>query len=83
MKKRFTLMMMVLCFLMSIPLKMMAFDEVKVVSQYKQGKDWKENPNFNFTTEDGEIYTCTFRVRVLLLRRIEFIIYGAVELFCF
>lgn len=59
MKKRFTLMMMVLCFLMSIPLKMMAFDEVKVVSQYKQGKDWKENPNFNFTTEDGEIYTCT------------------------
>ena len=59
MKKRFILMMMVLCFLMSIPLKMMAFDEVKVVSQYKQGKDWKENPNFNFTTEDGEIYTCT------------------------
>nr|WP_298656912.1 hypothetical protein [uncultured Prevotella sp.] len=59
MKKRFTLMMMVLCFLMSIPLKMMAFDEVKVVSQYKQGIDWKENPNFNFTTEDGKIYTCT------------------------
>lgn len=59
MKKRFTLMMMVLCFLMSIPLKMMAFDEVKVVSQYKQGKDWKENTNFNFTTEDGKIYTCT------------------------
>lgn len=59
MKKIFTLMMMVLCFLMSIPLKMMAFDEVKVVSQYKQGKDWKENPNFNFTTEDGKIYTCT------------------------
>ena len=54
MKKRFTLMMMVLCFLMSIPLKMMAFDEVKVVSQYKQGKDWKENTNFNFTTEDGK-----------------------------
>nr|WP_308560667.1 hypothetical protein [uncultured Prevotella sp.] len=59
MKKRFTLMMMVLCFLMSIPLKMMAFDEVKVVSQYKQGKDWKENSNFNFTTTDGKIYTCT------------------------
>lgn len=52
-------MMMVLCFLMSIPLKMMAFDEVKVVSQYKQGKDWKENPNFNFATTDGIIYTCT------------------------
>lgn len=59
MKKRFTLMMMVLCFLMSIPLKMMAYDKVTVVSQYKQGKDWKENPNFNFTTEDGKIYTCT------------------------
>lgn len=59
MKKRFTLMMMVLCFLMSIPLKMMAFDVVKVVSQYKQGKDWKENPNFKFTTTDGKIYTCT------------------------
>lgn len=59
MKKRFTLMMMVLCFLMSIPLKMMAFDEVKVVSQYKQGTDWKENSNFNFTTTNGKIYTCT------------------------
>lgn len=58
MKKRFTLMMMVLCFLMSIPLKMMAFDEVKVVSQYKVDK-WSENTNFNFTTTDGEIYTCT------------------------
>lgn len=59
MKKRFTLMMMVLCFLMSIPLKMMAYDKIEVVSQYKQGTDWKENPNFNFTTENGEIYTCT------------------------
>lgn len=59
MKKRFTLMMMVLCILMSIPLKMMAYDKVTVVSHYKQGKDWKENPNFNFTTEDGKIYTCT------------------------
>lgn len=61
MKKRFTLMMMVLCFLMSIPLKMMAFDEVKVVSQYKQGTDWKENPNFDFITTDGKIYTCTLK----------------------
>lgn len=51
--------MMVLCFLMSIPLKMMAFDKVEVVSQYKQGTNWKENPNFNFTTTDGKIYTCT------------------------
>lgn len=58
MKKRFTLMMMVLCFLMSIPLKMMAFDEVKVVSQYKVD-NWSENTNFTFTTNDGIIYTCT------------------------
>lgn len=58
MKKRFTLMMMVLCFLMSIPLKMMAFDEVKVVSQYKVD-NWSDNTNFNFTTTDGKIYTCT------------------------
>lgn len=51
--------MMVMCFLMSIPLKMMAFDKVEVVSQYKQGTDWKENPNFDFKTNDGIIYTCT------------------------
>lgn len=38
---------------------MMAFDVVKVVSHYKQGTDWKENSNFNFTTTDGKIYTCT------------------------
>ena len=58
MKKRITLMMMVLCILMSIPLKMMAFDEVKVVSQYKVD-NWSENTNFTFTTNDGIIYTCT------------------------
>ena len=57
MKKRFTLMMMVLCILMSIPLKMMAQDEVEVVSHYKQGNDWKENTNFELTKKDGEIYT--------------------------
>nr|WP_302694441.1 hypothetical protein [uncultured Prevotella sp.] len=57
MKKRFTLMMMVLCILMSIPLKMMAQDKLEVVSHYKQGKDWKENPNFVLTKTDGEIYT--------------------------
>ena len=52
-------MMMVMCFLMSIPLKMMAYDKVEVVSQYKQ-TEWKENTNFNFTTtDDGKIYTCT------------------------
>lgn len=57
MKKRFTLMMMVLCILMSIPLKMMAQDEVEVVSHYKQGTEWKENTNFELTKKDGEIYT--------------------------
>lgn len=57
MKKRFTLMMMVLCILMSIPLKMMAQDKVEVVSHYKQGDDWKENPNFVLTKTDAEIYT--------------------------
>lgn len=57
MKKRFTLMMMVLCILMSIPLKMMAQDKVEVVSHYKQGNVWKENTNFDLTKTDGEIYT--------------------------
>lgn len=60
MKKRFTLMMMVLCFLMSIPLKMMAFDVVTVKSDYNGGSWGNEsNDNFNFITTDGEIYTCT------------------------
>lgn len=36
---------------------MMAQDKVEVVSHYKQGKDWKENPNFVLTKTDGEIYT--------------------------
>ena len=49
--------MMVLCILMSIPLKMMAQDKVEVVSHYKQGDDWKENTNFDLTKTDGEIYT--------------------------
>lgn len=59
MKKRFTLMMMVLCFLMSIPLKMMANDEVTVKSDYNGGS-WTDafNSNFTFTTTDGKIYTC-------------------------
>lgn len=39
---------------------MMAFDKVEVVSQYKVDKWSSEpNPNFNFTTTDGKIYTCT------------------------
>lgn len=59
MKKRFTLMMMVLCILMSIPLKMMAYDEVTVKSDYNGGS-WTGafNSNFTFTTTDGKIYTC-------------------------
>ena len=61
MKKRFTLMMMVLCILMSIPLKMMANDKITVVSHYKQGTNWSENSNFNFTTTDGKIYTCELK----------------------
>lgn len=65
MKKRFTLMMMVLCILMSIPLKMMAqsvtYDEITVVSHYNQGTNWGPNSNFNFTTTDGKIYTCVLK----------------------
>ena len=59
--KKFTLMMMVLCFLMSIPLKMMANDEITAVSHYKQGTKWGPNSNFNFTTTDGKIYTCVLK----------------------
>lgn len=62
MKKRFTLMMMVLCFLMSIPLKMMAYDKITAASHYKEGSNWKdENTNFIFTTDDGRIYTCVLQ----------------------
>lgn len=59
MKKRFTLMMMVLCFLMSIPLEMMAQDVVTVKSDYNNGS-WNDafNSNFTFKTNDGKIYTC-------------------------
>ena len=57
--KKFTLMMMVLCTLMCIPLKMMAYDEVTVKSDYNGGA-WTDdfNSNFTFTTPDGKIYTC-------------------------
>ena len=62
MKKRFTLMMMVLCFLMSIPLKMMASDKITAASHYKEGSNWKdENTNFVFTTHDGKFYTCVLK----------------------
>ena len=39
---------------------MMAYDEVKAVSQYLTDS-WTDepNPNFKFTTTDGNIYTCT------------------------
>ena len=61
--KRFTLMMMVLCTLMCIPLKMMAqtviSDEITAKSHYKQ--NWGVNPNFKFTTTDGKIYTCVLK----------------------
>lgn len=59
MKKRITLMMMVLCILMSIPLKMMAQDVVTVKSDYKGGS-WGDafNSNFTFNKTDGTIYTC-------------------------
>ena len=53
-------MMMVLCFLMSIPLKMMAYDEVTAVSHYLTGS-WGPNSNFIFTTNDGKTYTCTLK----------------------
>lgn len=65
MMKKFTLMMMVLCTLMCIPLKMMAqtvtYDKITVVSHYKQPGEWKENSNFSFTTTDGKIYTCVLK----------------------
>ena len=35
------------------------YDEITVVSHYKQGTKWGPNSNFNFTTTDGKIYTCT------------------------
>lgn len=55
-------MMMVLCFLMSIPLEMMAYDKITAASHYKEGKDWKnENTNFIFNTNDGKIYTCVLK----------------------
>lgn len=55
--------MMVLCFLMSIPLKMMAADEVTAVSHYNNGGVWGGNKNFIFTPTptDGNIYTCTLK----------------------
>lgn len=58
MKKRFTLMMMVLCILMCIPVKMAASDKITVKSNYNQG--WGDDiTNFKFTaTDDGKVYTC-------------------------
>ena len=59
MKKRFTLMMMVLCFLMSIPLKMMAETNSEFEMLYLIGgvtNNWSDELNRPFTTTDGETY---------------------------
>lgn len=34
-----------------------SYDKITAVSHYKTGK-WGDNTNFDFTTEDGKIYTC-------------------------
>lgn len=59
MKKRFTLMMMVLCFLMSIPLKMMAqtnseFEKLYLIGGVPNG--WTNDETRQFATTDGETY---------------------------
>ena len=68
MKKRFTLMMMVLCTLMCIPLKMMAqtetYDKITVKSQYKQ--NWDVNPNFVFNPNRSLGFLCVVRQREIL-----------------
>ena len=59
MKKRFTLMMMVLCFLMSIPLKMMAETNSEFEKLYLIGgvtNKWSEELNRPFETTDGATY---------------------------
>lgn len=63
MKKRFTLMMMVVCFLMSIPLKMMAQTNSEFEKLYLIGgvpNKWSEELNRPFTTTDGENYKYVF-----------------------
>ena len=40
---------------------MMANDEIKAVSHYKQNGSWTVNSNFNFTPNDGKIYTCELK----------------------
>ena len=59
MKKRFTLMMMVLCILMSIPLKMMAQTNSEFEKLYLIGgvtNKWSEELNRPFETTDGATY---------------------------
>ena len=65
MKKRFTLMMMVLCFLMSIPLKMMAetgtnsvFEKLYLIGGLTGS--WTNDETRPFTTTDGETYKYVF-----------------------
>ena len=65
MKKKITLMMMVLCILMSIPLKMMADEVVTVKSDYNGGTtggtpvEW-DTENTNRLTEKTRVYTQGF-----------------------
>lgn len=37
------------------------YDNITVVSHYKQPGQWKENSNFSFNTTDGNIYTCVLK----------------------
>lgn len=37
------------------------YDEITVVSHYKQPDNWGPNTNFSFTTTDGKIYTCVLK----------------------
>lgn len=37
------------------------YDNITVVSHYKQSGQWKENSNFSFNTTDGNIYTCVLK----------------------
>ena len=63
MKKRFTLMMMVLCFLMSIPLKMMALTNSEFEKLYLIGgvpNKWSEELNRPFETTNGDTYKYVF-----------------------
>lgn len=38
-----------------------SYDKITAVSHYPTGKNWGDNSYFNFTTEDGKIYTCELK----------------------